>query len=515
MTEEATDSLPSRLPPGLPNDNATTRTSKAVQNQEHSSSRKELEEVKRQVQHQKKLSEGLQDLITTLQQELFNKNAVSEETPRPGISPPLQIPLTRLQVVDKNVYETETDVEPPSPSERQVKKVIRKKLVVTSPKRRVTTNKSRFTTSSNHKQPTASREGQQDATPLFRNQTLPKRLPAGAGLEAMWDSLLRMQAKILGPEHPMTYQAKADLARSRVAGKCNFDAFRTSRDLAINTLGIAHPWVAAFTEDLNKLERLTERETSNANATIEQQPASISNVEEANTQEEGQQSPVAGQSPTEVVLPKLEVSLSERTPNDSESMQYPLEVSTRDEIWNLRRPPHNPAGAYNIVQGFVFNGLVNVALNSILWLHRNYGPEQPVKSGKVRVRWTCSCGKQLYDDFVELRAGAARELEAYLNRPRAKTGGANTPTSPSSSRGSNNFFGSSVGGAAPSQTSWSSYGTQNSGFRDSPSDTKPPMSTTGVSLAAGIDQWTIANATNWSSLFFTHLTVLCQSHPGS
>ena len=36
-----------------------------------------------------------------------------------------------------------------------------------------------------------------------------------------------------------------------------------------------------------------------------------------------------------------------------------------------------------------------------------------------------SCGEQLYDDFIENRRGAARWLEAYLNRPRT-----HTPTSP-------------------------------------------------------------------------------------
>ncbi|KAI4185198.1 MAG: hypothetical protein LQ346_005961 [Caloplaca aetnensis] len=44
-------------------------------------------------------------------------------------------------------------------------------------------------------------------------------------------------------------------------------------------------------------------------------------------------------------------------------------------------------------------------------------PEIPVAAGKRRIRWTCSCGSRLYDDFVELRPGAAKELEAALDAP--------------------------------------------------------------------------------------------------
>ncbi|KAL8783512.1 MAG: hypothetical protein Q9213_004558 [Squamulea squamosa] len=36
-------------------------------------------------------------------------------------------------------------------------------------------------------------------------------------------------------------------------------------------------------------------------------------------------------------------------------------------------------------------------------------------AGKTRVRWKCTCGSSLFDDFTELRPGAARELEAILN----------------------------------------------------------------------------------------------------
>ena len=41
--------------------------------------------------------------------------------------------------------------------------------------------------------------------------------------------------------------------------------------------------------------------------------------------------------------------------------------------------------------------------------------ERPLVDGKKRVRWRCGCGRNLYDDFTELRSGAAAELEKRLN----------------------------------------------------------------------------------------------------
>ena len=41
--------------------------------------------------------------------------------------------------------------------------------------------------------------------------------------------------------------------------------------------------------------------------------------------------------------------------------------------------------------------------------------ERPLVDGKKRVRWRCGCGRNCYDDFTELRSGAAAELEKWLN----------------------------------------------------------------------------------------------------
>lgn len=43
--------------------------------------------------------------------------------------------------------------------------------------------------------------------------------------------------------------------------------------------------------------------------------------------------------------------------------------------------------------------------------------ETPLKHGMKRVRWKCTCGIWLYDDFIELQTGALQELEKELNDP--------------------------------------------------------------------------------------------------
>ncbi|KAL8646218.1 MAG: hypothetical protein Q9210_006262, partial [Variospora velana] len=42
-------------------------------------------------------------------------------------------------------------------------------------------------------------------------------------------------------------------------------------------------------------------------------------------------------------------------------------------------------------------------------------PEATPAAGKTRIWWTCACGSRLYDDFVELRPGAAHELRTSLH----------------------------------------------------------------------------------------------------
>ena len=46
------------------------------------------------------------------------------------------------------------------------------------------------------------------------------------------------------------------------------------------------------------------------------------------------------------------------------------------------------------------------------WYHFK---EPPVEEGKVRIRWTCQCGTELWDDFKELIPGAAENLRHQLD----------------------------------------------------------------------------------------------------
>ncbi|KAE9374270.1 hypothetical protein N431DRAFT_437737 [Stipitochalara longipes BDJ] len=43
-------------------------------------------------------------------------------------------------------------------------------------------------------------------------------------------------------------------------------------------------------------------------------------------------------------------------------------------------------------------------------------PEPSIPDGMSRVRWQCSCGEALYDDYRELKPGAAKRMEDYLRR---------------------------------------------------------------------------------------------------
>lgn len=60
-------------------------------------------------------------------------------------------------------------------------------------------------------------------------------------------------------------------------------------------------------------------------------------------------------------------------------------------------------------------------------------PEPPVAPDKTRIRWTCSCGTHLYDDFIETRPGAAEELRNALHAPEYCRPNGSQSTSSSSS----------------------------------------------------------------------------------
>ncbi|TLD36668.1 hypothetical protein E2P81_ATG02450 [Venturia nashicola] len=137
----------------------------------------------------------------------------------------------------------------------------------------------------------------------------------------------------------------------------------------------------------------------------------------------------------------------------------------------LKRP--SPLAA---LTGTVLEAALEKILKTTELLRYYYGPEPNVPERHVRVRWKCTCGEDVYDDYFENRPGAAAELEAHLNRvPQCWT---NTPTpnqsyralsptdtySPSSSHpssaGSPVFSQGSNPSPVSSTSSWSSQGSQ-------------------------------------------------------
>lgn len=261
-------------------------------------------------------------------------------------------------------------------------------------------------------------------------------------------------------------------------------------------LGLAHPRVHAFTEELKILQSLVgstadttadheinvhtpesnepalER-TQNPEQTLQHQfedqlstaSRGIIASEQIDTETADYSTAQAQQALNELDnkpdLPKLTTSLP--SPNQKTS---PVEAAVvngvpLDGIWNTWRPPHKSPSIYRTLPAFAFDGIARGAVNALQWLQANYGPERPLEPGKARVRWTCSCGEQLHDDFVERKPGAARRLEALLNRPRTHApANGSSPTSPSSSQATNSFASSSFGFPPSSQTSWSSFSTQ-------------------------------------------------------
>ena len=474
--------------------------SKAVEarDQESTIATRGLDETKAQPREEQKLSRDLQDIIRAIQQQQLKSQTASYGDP-PGTESP-RSPLTddlfrHLKLANTTTYETETDVEPPSPIRRKSARPMRtKSFAMPGRKRNILTSK-------------PANKGINDSdevldpedAPILRKPTLPKRVPASAGAEAIWATLLRMQEKILGPEHPLSYQAKSDLARSRanghIKGSEDLITLRRSKELATETLGTVHPWVSAFSEDLDKLEILMGRpRTLRTNSvpvvgidTSERKSANEAEIErpsssppaEIHEMEPNERHDTANR-PSEVMLrdqspavPKIVTNLDIQA-GPSLSPGGGAQPFRPDNMWSSLRPPHQPRSTLAVLPSHVLGGVTKVALNGIFWLQRNYGPEQPVEPGKVRVRWTCSCGAQLHDDFIERRQGAARELERYLNRPKTVTGGNGTPTSPSSSSESRSFANSSVG--APSMhTSWSSYNFAGHGSMGSSADNKSPQ----------------------------------------
>ncbi|KAF2006393.1 hypothetical protein P154DRAFT_518014 [Amniculicola lignicola CBS 123094] len=143
--------------------------------------------------------------------------------------------------------------------------------------------------------------------------------------------------------------------------------------------------------------------------------------------------------------------------NDSSSLPIPRieEPVMADNVGEIPLPtgleirsaPVNTGNPMLTFWSLALDALIGKAVDGLQLLRDRYGREPAIPPNHVRVRWTCSCGEPLYDDFIERRPGAARLLEAYLNRPRA-----HTPTSPSGRASSSSTMSSVFSSASRAST---------------------------------------------------------------
>ncbi|KAL5381239.1 hypothetical protein DPSP01_007232 [Paraphaeosphaeria sporulosa] len=137
--------------------------------------------------------------------------------------------------------------------------------------------------------------------------------------------------------------------------------------------------------------------------------------------------------------------------DDGESGMYTLPPNLE-----IRSAPAAPGNRFSMFLGLAIGAVLDKVIDGVHHLRDSYGSESAVPAGHVRVRWTCSCGEPLYDDFIERRPGAARWLEGYLNRPRTHT--PSTPHSRSSTSTSMSSIFDNASRASTLATPSSTYG---------------------------------------------------------
>lgn len=81
-------------------------------------------------------------------------------------------------------------------------------------------------------------------------------------------------------------------------------------------------------------------------------------------------------------------------------------------IQSHNRTQGNPDASNWVSRYSIRPAISLLAFQTSLRLHKFF--EAPSQHGKVRVRWTCRCGKPMYDDYKELVPGAVREFEQQL-----------------------------------------------------------------------------------------------------
>lgn len=162
----------------------------------------EMKRPEHQLVEEPSIAESLQTILLALQE----KNSASQdETDRSTPQPPSRETLGNFKVAKTSQYETETDAEPPPPIIRKASNRSRKPGIIL-PKRKRKAATSRTKSPGSLDLSADSDEDVQSGHGLLRMQTIPKRLTASSGAEALWSSLIKSQANLLGAEHPLVYQ---------------------------------------------------------------------------------------------------------------------------------------------------------------------------------------------------------------------------------------------------------------------------------------------------------------------
>ncbi|PQE12412.1 transcription factor c2h2 protein [Rutstroemia sp. NJR-2017a BVV2] len=130
-------------------------------------------------------------------------------------------------------------------------------------------------------------------------------------------------------------------------------------------------------------------------------------------------------------IPIAQKSTLAEESDESSSLIEPFDVTGIKNEEESEFPPVSMSSAYNPPGQVPEVGLsekVNVLI-SVIRIGRSFIAHQlrriliylprrgvaPVAEGKVRIEWYCKCGQRLYDDFTELKPGAAEELRESLN----------------------------------------------------------------------------------------------------
>lgn len=291
---------------------------------------------------------------------------------------------------------------------------------------------------------------------LLRRHTVPRRLNANASVEEVWSALLKAQAKILGPEHPLVYRARYDFSISRRQQHLPshvevLEALRRTRTKAQETLGI-HPLVSTFASDLDLLERTIDRGATQlsqpvAPASLEPKlstesqsspPTATESAASANSENHNgykvEDQPLATDSnlhsdnadvssssskPPMAALPPLVTTL---LPSGKDLTPPPEGTNPWANNW---RVPHKPRNSFSVLSSLVLASVVQAVSESLMWLHHTYGPEPQVAPGKVRVRWTCSCGNQVRHSVSNSRSTLIRHSSMMISSSDARVLGVN------------------------------------------------------------------------------------------